>query len=107
VAPESDDDVRRLFAETAEDVPAGAFRLGVQRRIASIRRGRIVGSTLALVVLSIVAVVVSPFIVASGALVAKSTEVVTGAFGNIGVTPIAFAVGLALSFYALLELRAR
>jgi hypothetical protein len=93
-----------LHAET-ERLPAQDFSRGVARRIARIKRLRLLGRTVAGVALITVAVVLSPFIVTTAGYVAEASAPLTAALGEVVGTPVAFAIGIATALYALLELR--
>jgi hypothetical protein len=105
--PGADQRLKQLFAAAPEDAQANGFATAVERRIGRVRRARLVARMLAVVVLIVIALALSPAAVMTASYITESSAELTGVLGKAIMSPAAFAVGILISLYALFEVHYR
>jgi len=99
---------RQLQARLAKapDTPsADAFTNGVQRRIRQIRFGRRAVRVIAIAVLVMIVLALTPVAVTTAGLVAESATALSAGIGQLIRSPLAFVIGIVVAVFALMDQR--
>jgi hypothetical protein len=102
---ELDDNLRRLFAEAEETLPAAAFLEMAAGRVRQMRRRRAISRT-ALATAGVgAAIAVTPYVVEGSLLAASHAGMWAPGLGNALTSPIGWACSLAVAAWGLRRAR--